>query len=24
MVNLIKKRGYIKGDKFIYFHKNLK
>jgi N-acetylglutamate synthase-like GNAT family acetyltransferase len=24
MINLIKKRGYLKGDKFIYFHKNLK
>ena len=23
MINLIKKRGYIQGDKFIYFHKNL-
>jgi len=23
MINLIKKRGYIKGDKFIYYHKNL-
>ncbi len=23
MINLIKKRGYIKGDKFVYFHKNL-
>ncbi|MGY4883969.1 MAG: GNAT family N-acetyltransferase [Nanobdellota archaeon] len=24
MIKLIKKRGYIKGDKFIYFHKDLK
>jgi ribosomal protein S18 acetylase RimI-like enzyme len=24
MINLIKKRGYAKGDKFIYFHKNIK
>lgn len=23
MINLIKKRGYIPGDKFIYFHKDL-
>jgi len=23
MINLIRKRGYIKGDKFVYFHKNL-
>jgi len=24
MINLIRKRGYVKGDKFIYFHKRLK